>query len=45
MKKKRIALFLIGFLALCAAQSMVALDRAVNAREEAAGAPSEEDPA
>ena len=45
MKKKRIALFLIGFLALCAAQSLTALDRAVNGRDEAAGAPTEEDPA
>ena len=30
MKKKRIALFLIGFLALCAAQSLAALDRAAH---------------
>jgi hypothetical protein len=45
MKKKRIALFLIGFLALCAAQSLIALDRAVNARDEGAGAPADGDPA
>ena len=45
MKKKRIALFLSGFLTLCAAQSLAALDRALNERDEAAEAPAEEDPA
>ena len=37
MNKKRVALMVFGFLALCAAQSLIALDRALNERDAAAG--------
>ena len=37
MNKKRVALMVFGFLALCAAQSLLALDRAVNQRDASAG--------
>ena len=36
MNRKRIALLVFGFLALCAAQSLIALDRALNERDAAA---------